>query len=234
LSLMRKASTFEGNIHFLQAAKKAGLSIKINLIPDLPTTTFEEARETLSIIEELEGYVDYVSCFPFEATLSSQVGREPGRFRLRVAPHSAESGQAQFRGNHLEIVDPAMTATEKAEVLAAYQDFAAWFNNRPMLTEAENTNGGDVSLDEALFVLADESLDFIRTEQGIQCYNWATRTRFRIPEEWVTVIERMRGYRPFSRDDFSQWVPDYSSAEFYFEKLLEKGILTVFIPRSHP
>ncbi|RJO61840.1 MAG: radical SAM protein [Dehalococcoidia bacterium] len=230
LSLMHKAATGEENINFLRAAKKAGLKIKINLIPDLPTTTYREAMDSLAIVRELHDCFSYISYFPFEVTLSSLVGRQPEFFGLQRVRSSTETGQAQFRINHLEVIDPAMTGDEKGKVLAAYKDFAACFNNTAVEKEPENTTNSNISLESALFVLADENLDLIETEKGIQCYNWTTRTRFQIPAEWLPVIEKMRACQPFRWEDFSRWFSSTASAEFYFDKLLEKGILTIYEP----
>lgn len=230
LSLMHKAATGEENINFLHAAKKAGLKIKINLIPDLPTTTYREAMDSLAIVRELQDCISYVSYFPFEVTLSSHVGRQPEKYGLQRVNSSTETGQAQFRMNHIEVIDPAMTRDEKVEVLAAYRDFAACFNNTSVEKEPDKTEPPGISLDTALFVLAGENLDLIETENGIQCYNWTTRTRFQIPAEWVRVIEKMRSSPPFTWEDFSRWFSSTASAEFYFDKLLEKGILTIYEP----
>jgi DNA repair photolyase len=230
LSLMHKAATGEENINFLRAAKIAGLKIKINLIPNLPTTTFREAMDSLDKVRELQDCFSFVSYFPFEVTLSSSVGREPERFGLQRACSSMETGQAQFRINHLEIIDPAMSGEEKKKVLTAYKDFAAYFNNTAVEKEPETPTNSNISLEKALFVIADKNLDIIETKKGIQCYNWATRTRFQIPSEWIPVINKIRSSQPFRWEDFSRWFSSALSAEFYFAKLLEKGILTVYEP----
>jgi hypothetical protein len=230
LSLMHKVATGDENLNFLRAAKKAGLKIKINLIPDLPTITYQETMDSLAIIRELQDCFSYISYFPFEVTISSHVGRQPEHFGLQKVTSSTATGQAQFRINHLEVIDPAMTEEERDKVLAAYKDFAAGFNNTVVVKEPENATSGNISLESALFVLADENLDIIETEEGTQFYNWKTKTRFQIPPEWVTVIRMMRTSQPFRWKDFSRWFSTTSSARFYFNKLLEKGILTIHEP----
>lgn len=228
LSLMHKAATGDENIYFLHAAKKAGLKIKINLIPDLPTITYRETMDSLAIVRKLQDCFSYISYFPFEVTTSSHVGRHPEFFGLQMVSSSTATGQAQFRINHLEVNDPAMTKDEKVEVLAAYKDFAAGFNNTIVVKEPENTPNGTISLDNALFVLADENLDIIETEEGIQCYNWKTKTRFQMPTEWLTIIVKIRSSQPFKWEDFSRWFPTTSLARLNFYKLLEKGLLTIY------
>jgi DNA repair photolyase len=228
LALMHKAATGEENAEFLRATKKAGLKIKINLIPNLPTTTLQEAMESLEQVTNNKDCISYVSCFPFEVTRSSRVGREPERFGLQRLESKATSGQAQFSINHLEVADPAMSWDEKKKVLAAYQDFAASFNTTPGGVEPDN--GYSLTLESARFILADDSLDLIETDEGVQCYNWVTRTRFQMPAGWERMIETMRASQTFRWNDFCGWFPDDASAEFYFNKLLEKGIVAIFEP----
>jgi hypothetical protein len=227
LSLMRKASTGEENAEFLRVAKKAGLKIKINLIPDLPTTTLSEALASLAQVKELQRCISYISYFPFEVTLSSNVGREPEKFGLHGVDSTAKTGQAQFSINHLEVVDAAMSEDEKKMVLAAYQDFAASFNTGAVATGAETLGEREVSLENDRFLLADENLDLIETNTGMQCYNWATRTRFHLPMGWEKLIDNMRSSQPFKWEVFSGWFADQASAQFFFDKLLEKGIVKI-------
>ncbi len=227
LKIMDKAATRKDNINFLQNARQAGLGIKINLIPDLPSTTYRESIDTLEAVENLKDCFNYVSYFPFEATRSSRVGREPESFGLRPESDASSTGQSQFSLNHLEVKDPAMTDGEKRQVIDAYQAFAAWVNNRAPETGAKPPAGSQEKIvtPDTQFRLADENLDLIETGNGIQCYNWLTRTRFQMPLEWSGIIENMRSRRSFSRQEFTGWFSSVAQGTFFFEKLLEKGIL---------
>lgn len=229
LHLMNKAATIEDTIKFIHNAKDSGLDIKINLIPDLPSTTYQEAMDSLEVFRELQEDFIYISSFPFEATRSSLIGREPERFGLRRVDSEFTTGQAQFTLNHLEVFDPAMTADEREQVYAEYHAFAAQVNTKcivdtPAIVVREDT------IENARFQLADEFLDLIQVEGGIQCYNWLTRKRFQMPEEWPVLIEKIRSKQPFRRTDFIRLLSSVSLGEFYFDKLLEKGILTVSEP----
>lgn len=129
LKLVHKSADREENLRFVREAHAAGMKLRINLIPDLPSTTLEEAREALRDAHEMAAFVESFTVFPFEATRSSEIGRNPERFGLVVAAQGAESGtgsraQAQYALNNLGSMDPAMTDTERAGVHRAFQGFA--------------------------------------------------------------------------------------------------------------
>jgi len=231
LHLMKKAATKETTVEFILNAKASGLDLKINLIPNLPTTTYQEAMESLAMIQRFEKYFTYVSSFPFEATRSSGIGKEPGYFGLGVLESESTTGQAQFTMNHLEVSDPAMTASELEQVYADYHAFAAQVNNRGIMDTCP-TVIKENSLDNLHFRLAEDFLDITQVDGGIQCYNWLTRKRFQIPQEWTAIIEKIHSEQPFRRKDFIKLFSPNSSGEFYFNRLLENGILTIHEPSN--
>ncbi|MBN1369089.1 MAG: radical SAM protein [Dehalococcoidaceae bacterium] len=232
LKLMNKMAGRQDNIDFLMRAKQAGMNIKINVIPDLPTTTFSESIESLKTCEQLADCYDFVSCFPFEVTLSSRVGREPERFGLRRTNQAEISGQAQFAVNHLGVEDPAMTRREKDNIKAEYQAFAARINSRIDPVEAGQASSPrqDACPEEVKFRLAEQNLDLVETAKGVQCYNWITRMRFQIPDEWSPLVRKMRSRRCFSLREFVKWFSPDSAGEFIFDKMVEKGILELDCP----
>lgn len=130
LKLVHKAADREENIRFLTNAHAAGIGLHVNLIPDLPSTTREEALAGLVDLESVASYMTEANVIPFEPTRSSRVGRSPAQFGLLAATGPVHSGHAQFGLNTLPARDPAMTAEERAEVFHAYREFAATVNAR--------------------------------------------------------------------------------------------------------
>ena len=226
LNFMMKAATEEDNIKFLLNARASGLDLKVNLIPNLPSTTYQEAMDSLAAFRELQQCFNYVSYFPFEVTRSSRIGREPERFGLLSIDSESTTGQAQFTLNHLEVFDPAMTAGEGEQVYAEYRAFVAQVNNRRIMDTASRTTLDGV----CRLRLADEFLEFTQVEGGVQCYNWLTGKRLQMPEEWSGVIEKIRSRQPFRRADFISWFSPVSLGESYFNQLLEKGMLAIDEP----
>lgn len=133
---VQKRAGREENLAFLEAVQAAGLQIDVNLIPDLPTTTAEEAMDGLAALEPFAESFRRVAVFPFEATHSSVVGRDPEKYGLSpVAVAEYEDpvfprGQAQYADNRITFVDRAMTPKERSDVLAAYLRFARRINCR--------------------------------------------------------------------------------------------------------
>jgi hypothetical protein len=223
LRLMNKAATRADTIQFLRHARAAGLDINVNLIPDLPSTTREEALESLERLDRLRDCFNFVSVFPFEATRSSGVGRELEKYGLSEV-NMGGTGQAQFKANHIEVVDPAMSQEQRCEVLKIYQDFAWDVNNRSMLeTASAQVEAGD----GVLMSLADDILDIVKIEYGFQCFNRVTREKFDMPPECGALIEKMRSQRQFSLNEFMQWFPLAETAEFYLGKFIEKKMLVL-------
>jgi hypothetical protein len=128
LKLVHKAADRDQNIRFLTDARDAGIRLYVNLIPDLPSTTREEAIQGLADLEMLADCMTEVNVIPFEPTRSSRIGRAPGRFGFIPAEGVNRSGQAQLALNTLSAVDPAMTAAERIAVFRAYREFAAKVN----------------------------------------------------------------------------------------------------------
>lgn len=131
LRRLHKQATDDTNRAFLDSCAEAGVKVHVNLIPDLPGMTY---RQSLSALNEFEVAVQgnasiaSVTVFPFEATLSSAVGRHPGDYGLLPARSSRPDQQAQFPLNSAPLVDPAMTDAERQDAVGKYRSFAAALN----------------------------------------------------------------------------------------------------------
>lgn len=130
---VHKSATREETYRFVRDARDVGLNLRVNLIPDLPTTTYEEALEVLRDVEELADAVVSFSIFPFEPTRSSNIGRDPEGFGLVLSDAGSLTGQAQFSMNHLRSVDPAMTPSQRSEIHRLFAEFAERHNPRASL-----------------------------------------------------------------------------------------------------
>lgn len=125
---VHKSADREENIRFLRDASAAGIELAVNLIPDLPSTTLDEAMAGLADLEQLADCFADVDVLRFETTRSSRVGRDPGAFGLVPIGAPKRRGQAQLAINALAVDDPAMTAEEWEAVVTAYDRFAARVN----------------------------------------------------------------------------------------------------------
>lgn len=130
LKLVHKSADRGDNIRFLRDARDVGMRLRINLIPDLPSTTYEEALRALADIEELAECFEGVNVFPFEPTRSSNVGRHPEQFGLVPTVPSAFEGLTQYALNHLHSIDPGMADDQREEIHRRYDEFAGAIRRR--------------------------------------------------------------------------------------------------------
>jgi hypothetical protein len=192
LKLVHKSADREENIRFLTEAHAAGMRLRINLIPDLPSTTYEEALSCLDDMEQLAHCVESISVFPFEATRSSNVGRSPEKFGLLPLAESDVAGQAQYALNHLHNSDPAMTPDQRREVHRRFQEFA----RRHSTKSAFSPPGTGVPFGRALRVPAEE-LDVLDDGERLVCTHMGTRQRLTLPAAALPLIRPHLSGAPF-------------------------------------
>jgi hypothetical protein len=186
LKMVHKSADREENIRFLKDAKAAGVKLRVNLIPDLPTTTYEEAMAGLEDLRGLSEYVTSTAVFPFEPTRSSNVGRNPGRFGLLPLADAEDTGIFGYALNHLQSRDPAMTDDQRADVHRSYTDFMNWINGEA----AYRRNGapGARLPDGAPLRVPAEDLDVFEFNGQTVCSNLRTLGRVTIPPRIAELI----------------------------------------------
>jgi hypothetical protein len=176
LKLVHKSADKDENLRFLRDARDVGMRLTVNLIADLPSTTYEEAEASLAEIRTMTDCFENVSVFSFEPTRSSKVGRSPERFGLIEAPASSSVGTAQYALNHYDSVDPAMTAAQRAEILRQYRAFEVEIQRRNAARQSAN-----VRLDQSQPVrIPVEELDIVQTKNKLICTQLRTRQRVTI------------------------------------------------------
>jgi hypothetical protein len=196
LKLVHKSSDREENFRYLRDARDAGLSLRVNIIPDLPSTTYDEALQAFRDLEELSDCVSKYAIFPFEATRSSRIGQEPERFGLRVEPGAASNGIAQYAMNHLRNVDLAMTDAQRSEIYRRFFDLARRVDRRNIVGTEEHLS--EVPSPHATVRLAVEDLDFIEVDDGLACTQVRTRKRTIIPAFAASMLRPQLDGEPFT------------------------------------
>jgi hypothetical protein len=221
LSLVKKAARREDNLAFLQNAHEVGLRVKVNIIPDLPSTTYAEAMHDLNVLKSVKRSLSSIAIFPFEATRSSEIGRAPESFLLQLKTPDHATGQAQFASNHLYAVDPAMTAEERRSVHQAYRRFAREVTmvNTQYCDVDERTleTNGIVSLADDLLI---EELNGV-----LYCYRLATRQLFRMSSGCSKLLDALRQFESFRPNDIVEEFRSASGAKEFLYKLARHGLL---------
>jgi Radical SAM superfamily len=192
LKLVHKSADREENIRFLREAREAGIRLRVNLIPDLPSATYAEAMAALTDVISLQDCVEGFAIFPFEATRSSKVGRDPGQFGLQVvtAPAQPErSYQAQYDINHLGNIDPAMSDEERRAVHQAYMDFSVQHSERAFSQHLPFLS--NVPADGGYMRFASRWIDVYDDGTELSIVNILTRKRMKIPSRVREVVNTL-------------------------------------------
>lgn len=212
LKLVNKASDLEQNIEYINDAHEAQLPLRLNLIPDLPSTTYEEALFSLQQFEALQDKIDTVAVFPFEATRSSEVGRFPELFSLEPNDDAKTiDGQAQYANNHAKVIDRAMTLEQREKIYDLYNNFADVLNLRKFKKEEPG-----VELSEIIYELPMWYYDFVPFDhQYTQFYNPIFRTAYKIPNAWVDTMRKIQSEFPTSQKNFYKAFPKLQSNEVF-------------------
>ncbi|MFD7660419.1 B12-binding domain-containing radical SAM protein [Actinosynnema sp. NPDC059797] len=224
LKLVHKSADREENFRFLRDARDTGMKLRINLIPDLPTTTYEESLSALADVERLTDCFESVSVFPFEATRSSNVGRDPGAFGLLTVDFDGARGQSQYSLNHLHNQDPAMTAEQRADVHGRYRAFANRVNARALVGD----EGPALGLD-AVVRLPVEDLDLFETGGTLVCTHIGTRERVSLPGRVAEALTPHRSGEPFAAGEIASRL-GAANAEKVLAKLAAARVLVAAAP----
>ncbi|MGW4499116.1 B12-binding domain-containing radical SAM protein [Micromonospora sp. NPDC004336] len=220
LRLVHKSADRDENFRFLRDARDAGMRLKVNLIPDLPSTTYAEAMQALDDMRELADCLYSVSVFPFEATRSSRVGRDPARFGLLTDGAGDATGQSQFAMNHLPNVDPAMTPDERRRVHDLYRRFA------DEVGAARAPGGGDLDLATSVVRVPVGDLDVVADGGRMICTDMRTRLRTTVPAAAADLLAPYWTGSPFSTAEMAERLGPAVSAKLLSE-IRRSGLLEV-------
>lgn len=222
LRLVRKAATQESNLTFLRDAAGAGIRLYVNLIPDLPSTTYAEAMAALDVLRDVQHCLANVTVFPFEATRSSDVGRHPGDFGLTPGQPRAATGQAEFTANHLGAFDMAMTDEERRAAIKAFRDFGARVN-AARAAEGQPLRTGPV-VREALFRVAENDVDIAIARDEVQLFNWRQHCGWSGPRGVAALADRLRG-EAFDQRAFLELAGGEGVGDHLWHALIGMGVI---------
>lgn len=82
LRMMRKQATSEIAVRNIRDAASVGLNTVVNIIPDYPTSTFDDVLKTYSTLHELGKSIDVINPQPFDLTYDTDVANRPEAYGL--------------------------------------------------------------------------------------------------------------------------------------------------------
>ena len=218
LKVMDKGYTGEQAIEFLKSFRGSSVRVWANMIPDLPSSTREEALYSLEIIKGFLDDLEGISVFPFSLTRSSDVGANPEKYGLTVIEEERASYK-QFSQNDLAFLDQGMSSLQKQEVLTRYQNVSLSVSAQlqkevieQKITELDNQlllfKGDDLMVSEARFSLnpmAETSIDgFTRTDNLI-LYAAPAGRLLEMKESMIPVFMLMSSNPTFQLQEFQEF-----------------------------
>jgi hypothetical protein len=219
LKLVRKASDEYENIEFIDNAFKHQVDLKINIIPNLPSMTMKDALDSLDIIKKQIKKISSLAIFPFEVTKSSEIGREPTKFGLSVTYDSKHTGQAQYRNNHLQINDTAMSPHQLSSVIDAHEKVANTVNTKKYKTKIGKQNSTYFFHYDLLDQHEIDSNNYL-------IYNPLSRKSLVFSNYWKTILELSNKLFPITRTSFINKFSDLNKGQLIFDALYDNEIIT--------
>jgi hypothetical protein len=225
LELVDKAGRIESNKRFCRLAYANGIRLRINIIPDLPTTTYGEALRALEHFTEIAECLDRVDIYPFEPTKSSALGRSPSRYGLKLVAADDGQGQAQYPSNHLTAEDGAMTRSERVSVRAAFDDFARRVSRRRV--SGTRRQRCEIS-DSVDLVLSYHSLDIVPwTGGGFSVFDFRNRRLTQVGREYAIVFDLLRQRGSLTLGEIGAAVDDPIKSAACVSNLIRSELLSL-------
>lgn len=84
LELMKKQGRRKDILENFRLAKKYGIGIKVNLIPNYPTTTYREAAQTVNDIVFFQDAISQLAIFKFYLSANTAMDKDPDTYELDV------------------------------------------------------------------------------------------------------------------------------------------------------
>lgn len=118
LRLMNKQATQKIIIDNLKLAKKYGVDVQINLIPNYPTTTYKEALGAYKILNLFQDTLSGISVFKFYLSANTSMFKNPSEFSLEIqeAPY-VKSEHNGFHTAEFKVTE-GMTQEEEDDIYA--------------------------------------------------------------------------------------------------------------------
>lgn len=223
LNLMAKQANRDIIIDNFKLARKYGIKIKVNLIPNYPTTTYREAMDAFKVIKEYKDIIMRIAVFKFYLSANTSMFENPSEFGLEIddAPYL----KSEHNGFHTVSYSnqEGMSPEEEKKVFVMFQ---------MLMKEIERIHSKDrvsqrIENEELEFVSFRTSFELLK-ENGKE-YLFDPTTQVKVPYEGTLKDKISSIYGP-------DLVPLYTSVKEFLDKnqedkdalnyLLEKNLLT--------
>lgn len=84
LGLMKKQASRQDIMNNLELVKKYDINVTVNLIPNYPTSTYEEALDSVAIVEHYKNVISSITPFKFYLSANTEMDQNPEMYDLKV------------------------------------------------------------------------------------------------------------------------------------------------------
>lgn len=185
LSLMKKQGRRQDILTNFRLAQRYGISIKVNLIPNYPTSTFQEAMQTVNDISFFQDSINKLAVFKFYLSANTQMDREPENYQLEI-DNDIPYLKTKHNGFHSkEFSNKTGMSVEEEEkiyyVLKNIQSYCDLNPSRKIFREKVKTAGGNVKLNKDYKVIRDNDKTLV--------YSFRKGSSFSINEEDFKLLD---------------------------------------------
>lgn len=152
LGVLNKGYTGDQAEAFLERCSIAKIKLsKINIIIDVPSTTFVEALSVFTSIYKFRQCADYFDATPFELTVSSEMYKYPEKFGIKILDRDTDSHRFMFGAARYSELNTGMSESEKLEIFRRYHKLNAELAYYGNPSESNSTHlDFDSSLDDSV------------------------------------------------------------------------------------
>ena len=218
LSLMQKQGRRQDILTNFRLAQRYEISIKVNLIPNYPTTSFQEAMQTVNDISFFQDSISKLAVFKFYLSANTKMDREPENYQLEI-DNDIPYLKTEHNGFHSkEFSNKIGMSVEEEEkiyfVLKNIQSFCSLNEARKIFREKIKTEGLNLKLNKDYKVIREESKTLV--------YSFRKGSSFTISEDDYKLLDDLKNGL-ISMEDIRQmlgpaspeWIERFYSYEIF-------------------
>lgn len=188
LELMQKQGRRQDILQNLEHARKYGLSVKVNLIPNYPTTTFAEAMQTYLDISNYEDFLVRLAVFKFYLSANTKMDQSPEDYALEINDEIPYL-KSLHNGFHSREFTKRLGMTPKEEEVA-YQRFYS-MANRISLNARRRYFMREINTSNLTSLYLSNSYKIRRENDSTFLFSYDLGSEFRLEKGDAELIEKL-------------------------------------------
>lgn len=138
---------------FIKSCHEAGIKVRINMIVDYPSTTYDQALTILDDLYQLKDMVHNISYNEFSLERETKIYECPSQYGISINDHNHTEKEFN-RGAEIGFIDRfGMTSFEKALILQKYKEITGHIQSKSLRLRFENYYLHEKNLKDILYFL---------------------------------------------------------------------------------